>query len=85
MGGGREVNCSLLEAIRACEQITGRDVSYTYEEKNRRGDHIWWISSLTAFQKDYPDWHIKNRLNEILREIYELNRDHWLREGGTWT
>lgn len=80
MGGGRQVNCSLLEAICACEQITGRDVSFTYAEENRRGDHKWWISSLALFQEDYPEWGIRYDLNTILGEIYELNRDHWMKE-----
>lgn len=80
MGGGRAVNCSLLEAIRACERITGREVGFTYEEKNRRGDHMWWISSLAAFRKDYPGWRIKYSLDALLREIYELNADNWRKE-----
>lgn len=80
MGGGRKVNCSLLEAIRACERITGRPVSFTYEEKSRRGDHIWWISSLAAFREDYPGWEIKYDLSAILEEIFEFNNEQWQKE-----
>ena len=44
LGGGRHSNCSMLEAIDTCEQITGRKLSWTYVEDNRIGDHIWYIS-----------------------------------------
>jgi len=44
IGGGRQSNCSLLEAIEMCQEISGNPLMWTYTEKNRNGDHIWWIS-----------------------------------------
>lgn len=38
------INCSMLEAIAACERIAGRRVRWSLSEKNRLGDHKWWIS-----------------------------------------
>jgi CDP-paratose 2-epimerase len=78
MGGGRMSNCSMLEAIGLCEQIVGRDMSWSYAEENRAGDHIWWISDLTRFQTDYPDWRLEYDVPEILQEIYDANVERWM-------
>ena len=77
MGGGRDSNCSMLEAIRLCEEITGQDLVVNYVEQNRRGDHVWWISDLTHFKEHYPDWKLEFDVPGILREIFELNRERW--------
>jgi nucleoside-diphosphate-sugar epimerase len=37
IGGGREVNCSMLKAIAFCEEIAGRRLDWTYSETNRGG------------------------------------------------
>src|SRR5215213_5348785 len=39
IGGSRHSNCSMLEAIEMCEQISGKKVNRSYEETNRIGDH----------------------------------------------
>lgn len=77
IGGGRHSNCSMLEAIALCDEITGRPVQWKYEEQNRRGDHIWWISDLSHFREHYPDWKPQYDVPQILQEIYELNSDRW--------
>jgi CDP-paratose 2-epimerase len=77
MGGGRLSNCSMVEAISLCEEITGNAFRWEYREENRRGDHIWWISDLTHFQEHYPGWKIRHGVPEILREIYDLNGERW--------
>jgi CDP-paratose 2-epimerase len=77
IGGGRESNCSMLEAIEACERIADRRLSWELSDEARRGDHKWWISDLGEFQADYPEWKLKYGIEEILREIYELNVEHW--------
>lgn len=71
IGGGRFSNCSMLEAIALCEEITGNKMDWKYQDQNRVGDHIWWVSDVSRFKKDYPDWRQKYALKEILREIYE--------------
>jgi CDP-paratose 2-epimerase len=80
MGGGRFSNCSMLEAIQLCQEITARQVNWTYSEKNRIGDHIWYISDLDKFKSHYPDWHMVYDVPAILKEIYELNRHRWQAE-----
>jgi CDP-paratose 2-epimerase len=80
IGGGRESNCSMLEAIELCERIAGRELDWTYEEKNRVGDHIWWIGDLAAFKADHPDWQLGYDVEAILREINDGNRERWTAE-----
>jgi CDP-paratose 2-epimerase len=70
IGGSRRTNCSMLEAIETCEEISGRKLSWTYEEANRIGDHIWWISDVRKFQRHYPQWRLAYGMREILEEIY---------------
>lgn len=75
MGGGRYSNCSMLEAIQLCEQITGKKLNCEYDETNRIGDHIWWISGLKKFEQHYPDWKMTYDVPRILKEIYETQKD----------
>jgi len=70
-GGSRFSNCSMLEAITMCEQITGKVMNWSYEESNRIGDHIWWISDVRKFQSHYPDWKYKYGIKDILVQIYQ--------------
>ncbi len=71
IGGSRHCNCSMREAIQLCEEISGRRLTWTYEEDNRIGDHIWWISDVRKFQQHYPRWEFRYGLREILEEIHE--------------
>ena len=68
-GGGRFSNCSMLEAIRLGEEITGKKMNWAYSETARKGDHIWYISSLKKFRADYPGWEFKYGLREIMVQI----------------
>ena len=77
IGGGRESNCSMLEAIALCEQIAGRELSWDLDETPRIGDHRWWISDLREFRADYPSWQLQYGIEEILREIHERNVELW--------
>jgi CDP-paratose 2-epimerase len=77
MGGGRNVNCSMLEAIAQAQEIVGRELNWTYVPQNRVGDHKWWIGDLTKFRNDYPDWKLQYDLHGLLTEIFESNRERW--------
>ena len=70
IGGSRFSNCSMIEAINICEEISGNKMVYNYAEDNRIGDHIWWISDVRKFQTHYPQWQYKYGIREILSEIY---------------
>lgn len=77
LGGGRDSNCSMLEAIAASERIVGRPMDYTVVDQARAGDHRWWISDTSEFRRDYPDWNVRFDVDEILRQIYEANAERW--------
>ena len=69
-GGGRHSNCSMLEAIKECENIVGRKINLSYSDNNRIGDHIWWISDVSKFKQHYPEWSYKYNLNDIMEQIF---------------
>jgi CDP-paratose 2-epimerase len=77
IGGGRESNCSMLEAIELCQSIAGRELDWKLGDAPRVGDHRWWISDLGPFRSDYPDWHLTYGIEEILREIHDSNIAAW--------
>ena len=77
IGGGRPSNCSMLEAIDLCQAIAGSELPWEISDKARIGDHRWWISDLSEFRADYPAWDLTYGVEAILREIHELNADHW--------
>ena len=77
IGGSRYSNCSMLEAISMCEEISGREMIWEYVPENRVGDHIWWISDIGKFQSHYPGYEIKYDTHYILSEIYNKNRERW--------
>ena len=75
LGGGRENSCSILEAIELIEKISGKDSTYRILNKNRKGDHIWWITDNSKFKKDFPNWKIKISLMNSLEQMikFEFN------------
>ena len=44
------------------------------------GDHIWYVSDLRKFQKDYPGWRQQYDLDALLQDIYDHNAERWARE-----
>lgn len=77
IGGGRFSHCSMLEAIQICEEVSGRKLEYSYKDANRRGDHMWYVSDVSKFQKHYPKWSLTRDIRAILTEIYEFNTLRW--------
>jgi CDP-paratose 2-epimerase len=80
IGGGRESNCSMLEAIELCQQIAGRELQWTLSDQNRLGDHRWWIGDLSPFVAEYPGWKLTRSLEDIVRELHDENAERWLAE-----
>jgi len=83
-GGGRENSTSILEAIDSANSIL-REINpehkdwndFTVLEDNRIGDHIWYISDLTKFKTDYPEWKgITISLHETIKQMidFEMNK-----------
>lgn len=77
IGGGRQSNCSILEAADLTREITGRELIMVANDENRVGDHIWWISDLSKFKSHYPSWDITYDVPTIMREIAEAGRARW--------
>ena len=74
IGGGRHANCSILEAIALCEELTGKPMNWSYVDVNRIGDHVWWISDIRRFQSHYPEWKITYDIRTTLAEIRDAIR-----------
>jgi CDP-paratose 2-epimerase len=77
IGGGRHSNCSVLEAIEMSEEITGKQLDWTYVDQNRVGDHIWWIGDNGRFAEHYPGWKLEYDVRDILTEMHQLNKGRW--------
>ena len=77
IGGSRFSHCSMLEGIKMCEEISGRELQYSYEEDNRMGDHIWYVSDVSKFQNHYPKWSLTKDVHTILSEIFQYNTERW--------
>ena len=70
MGGGRENSLSILETINLVNSLTGKKwKNYEILKQARAGDHIWYISDLTKFKNDYPNWNITYSVKRIIQDI----------------
>jgi CDP-paratose 2-epimerase len=72
IGGSRHSNCSVLEAITAIERLCGKPLRFELSDQARQGDHIWWVSDVRKFQRDYPGWSYQYDLVRILKEMVEV-------------
>jgi CDP-paratose 2-epimerase len=70
LGGGRGNSCSILEAFRLAEQVSGKKMVWEYIDRNREGDHICYISDLSKMKAHYPCWDISKSLDDIFSEIH---------------
>ncbi len=75
IGGGRDANCSIMEALDVVAHLTGVHLTYTYSENARRGDHQWWISDTRKFKHAYPDWHLTYDTPSLVAEVYNGYRE----------
>lgn len=70
LGGCRQNSLSMLEAIDRAEQYSGRKFRWKYDEKNRIGDHICYISDMSKFREHYPDWTLTKSIDDIFDELF---------------
>lgn len=68
LGGGKGNSVSILECIDRVQQL-GFKLDWTYDEKNRIGDHICYYSDLTKMKAHYPNWDITYNLDKIFEEF----------------
>jgi len=69
LGGGKSNSCSILEAFRMAEDVTGRKMKFQYVDENRAGDHICYYSDLRKMKAHYPNWGITKNLPMIYQEL----------------
>lgn len=66
--GGRELSCSIIEAIGKFESISNKKLSWSYNPIPRAGDHKWYISDSEKFRRDFS-WKPKRNLQSIFEEL----------------
>ena len=71
MGGARFANISMLEAIKMIEEISGHKLDYTILDEARSGDHMWYISDVRKFQRDYPQWQMEYNMKKTITEMIQ--------------
>ena len=69
IGGGRESNISILEAINKCELITKNKFKFRYIPKARKGDHKFWVSDMKKFKFKYKNWKLKLKIDDVIEEM----------------
>lgn len=74
IGGSRHSNISMKEAIDKIEEITGNIARVAYDKNARSGDHIWYISDVSKFQRHYPKWKYEYDIDRILLEICKAHQ-----------
>ena len=71
LGGMRANSESIYETIAAIEAKTGLKANFK-EAPERESDHLWWISDMSRFKNDYPDWKGPEKdLDSIFNELIE--------------
>tara|TARA_B100001989_G_scaffold251122_1_gene229613 strand:+ start:774 stop:1826 length:1053 start_codon:yes stop_codon:yes gene_type:complete len=68
-GGGRYSNCSIIEALNLVEKFAKIKIKKKILKQNRVGDHIWYVSSMKKFKKDFPNWKQKYSTMKIIKDL----------------
>jgi CDP-paratose 2-epimerase len=72
-GGGRDNSVSILESIDKINYYSKLNWNnYEISLQERSGDHQWYISDLTKFKNHYPEWSVKISIDQIIKEMVEL-------------
>jgi CDP-paratose 2-epimerase len=74
VGGGRDNSISILETINYVnEKLNKNWDNFKITDTPRVGDHIWYVTDLNKFKKDYPEWNIKYSVYDTIDQIIEKN------------
>jgi CDP-paratose 2-epimerase len=60
IGGGREIHAP-----------SGKAMQFDYSDSPRSGDHICYITDLSALRAAYPQWCVTRTLNDIVGELVD--------------
>ena len=69
IGGGKENAASVLEIVEILKRDYGLELNYSYDDRNRQGDHVCYYTDMGKFKRDYPEWKISKGLEEIIGGI----------------
>jgi len=69
IGGTRFSNVSVLEAIGKIEKLVSKKAQISFCDDTRIGDHQWYITNMTKFKTDYPEWDLTYSIDGILEEM----------------
>lgn len=73
-GGGRKNSISILETIALVNKINkGKWNNFVIKKKPRIGDHIWYITNFSKFQKKFKKWKIKYNIKKIIQQLIQEN------------
>jgi len=72
LGGGRESNASILECFEMIETVSARKITWRYDDRNRAGDHICYISDMSRFRSHYPEWSLTRRVGDMIDEMVRI-------------
>ncbi|HEY6393579.1 MAG TPA: NAD-dependent epimerase/dehydratase family protein, partial [Bryobacteraceae bacterium] len=70
LGGGRANSVSILETIDMLDAM-GFPLRHSYQDTNRIGDHICYISDLTKIRSHFPNWRLRYDVPLIVNSIVE--------------
>jgi len=73
LGGGRRNSLSILETIDVLKG-RGHPLNFRYEDENRIGDHICYISDIRKVQSHFPAWKMEYDLPRIFEEMVARHR-----------
>jgi CDP-paratose 2-epimerase len=74
MGGGRANSVSILETIDILAAM-GLSLSWKYQEANRIGDHVCYISDLSKLRAHFPGWRLEYSLEKIMEDLVGAIRE----------
>tara|TARA_Y100000741_G_scaffold347166_1_gene314187 strand:- start:458 stop:1513 length:1056 start_codon:yes stop_codon:yes gene_type:complete len=69
IGGSKFSNCSIIEVLNILEKKLNIKIKKKYTNKNRVGDHKYYVSDITKFKKDYKSWKQFYSINNIIDEL----------------
>lgn len=75
LGGGKSNSASVLESIQMAEGIAKKNLNCSYSDVARVGDHICYYTDMSKFKTDYPNWEVRNSIEEIVEEIVRAEFD----------
>ena len=65
----------MLECFTLIEQLGGHCVHWTYDPRNRVGDHVCYISNLSKLRQHFPSWSITRPLASIVEEMIRAEEE----------